>query len=204
MGKCMTLTLISPSTRKDVERGFGVYEKKFHCVTHPIRLFYMDDIRYLVGGTIVLHNMMVKERIQQGEKESSCNYNLVSDFDPNNRTTAVSENAVLETAAAKEAVNKQEAEIAAASAASASAKKNAKSNNAASDKMDREKEIRYIKHLTRSMKFVHYYWKELTDFDEHMRLQNAIKKQLYKDNFGNLDNADEVANFDPFEDYMQL
>ena len=50
-------------SRKDVERGYGVWKRKFLSLTHPINLHHRDDIYYLVMATILLHNMMVEEHM---------------------------------------------------------------------------------------------------------------------------------------------
>jgi len=55
--------------------------------------------------------------------------------------------------------------------------------------------------LGRNLRFVQYYWKELTNIDEHLRLQNAVKQQLYREQFGDSNNGNEVEAFDPFEGY---
>ena len=60
-------------------------------------------------------------------------------------------------------------------------------------------ELREAQILTRNLRFVQYYWKELTNTEEHLRLQNAIKHQLYKDRYGQDTDGDELASFDPFE-----
>jgi len=90
--------------RKDAERGFGVLEKKFHCNVHPIQLWFVDDIHYQVGGTIVLHNMMVKERVERGEEENACYYDLVSDHN-----SPSGDASVLKTAAAESAIEREDA-----------------------------------------------------------------------------------------------
>ncbi len=64
--------------RKDVERGFGVLKIKFLSLTHPINLHHRDDIYYLVMATILLHNMMVNERVADDEVEDGSFYNTIS------------------------------------------------------------------------------------------------------------------------------
>jgi hypothetical protein len=46
-----------------VQCGYGVLKIKFLALTHPINLHHRDDIYYMVLATttILLHNMMVKE-----------------------------------------------------------------------------------------------------------------------------------------------
>ncbi len=44
-------------------------------LTHPISLHYRDDIYYLVVATILLHNVMVEERMSNDEVEDASFYN---------------------------------------------------------------------------------------------------------------------------------
>ena len=60
---------------KDVERGYGVLKLKFLVLAHPINLHPRDGIYYLVMATIVLHNMMVEERLTDDEVEDGLFYN---------------------------------------------------------------------------------------------------------------------------------
>ena len=41
----------------------------FLVLSHPINLHYRDEIYYMVLATILLHNMMVEERIRNDETE---------------------------------------------------------------------------------------------------------------------------------------
>ena len=43
------------------------YGKKFRIVKHPIELHDHNDIFYMIMSTILLHNMMVKVHMGQGE-----------------------------------------------------------------------------------------------------------------------------------------
>jgi len=65
------------AARKDVERGYGVLKLKFLVLTHPITLHHRDDIFYLVMATILLHNMMVEERVANDEVEDSSFYTSI-------------------------------------------------------------------------------------------------------------------------------
>ena len=57
------------SSRKDVERVFGVLKKKFAVLTTGIMKMDLDDIIILVQACIILHNMMVEERMNDGEMD---------------------------------------------------------------------------------------------------------------------------------------
>jgi hypothetical protein len=58
------------SSRKDIERAFGVLQRKFHIIVKPVELWHVDDIRDVVECCIMLHNMMVAERIARDEVET--------------------------------------------------------------------------------------------------------------------------------------
>jgi hypothetical protein len=63
--------------RKSIERGLVVLEKKFRVLANHSRLYYLDDVEKIVGGCIVLHNMMVKVRMDSDSQESEDLYQLV-------------------------------------------------------------------------------------------------------------------------------
>eukprot|EP00804_Cyclotella_cryptica_P015099 CCRYP_000680-RA/>CCRYP_000680-RA protein AED:0.00 eAED:0.00 QI:23/-1/1/1/-1/1/1/26/445 len=69
------------AARKDVERGFGVLKLKFLSLTHPINLHHRDDIYCLVMATILLHNMMVEERVADDDVEDGAFYNTICNED---------------------------------------------------------------------------------------------------------------------------
>ena len=53
--------------RKDVERGFGVLQLTFQFVARPIQLHCMEDIQNRVHCCIILHNMLVADRVMGGD-----------------------------------------------------------------------------------------------------------------------------------------
>ena len=59
------------ATRKDIERAFGVLQRKFNVLVRPVEQWYVEDITKIVETCIVLHNMMVEDRIQRDESEES-------------------------------------------------------------------------------------------------------------------------------------
>ena len=78
------------SCRKDIERAFGVLQRKFQILCRPIEQWYIEDITNIVRTTIVLHNMMVQHRVERSEAEASDWYeydgqaeeNVEAGFDP--------------------------------------------------------------------------------------------------------------------------
>jgi len=172
------------SHRKEIERCLGVWEKKFHSVTHPCRLFKTDDIHYLVGGTMCLHNMMVEERVKRGEEESESFYELVADHDPHH---ALFNDAAEAAIAEEDTYFEANADL-------------ADLNNDVVD-LDFRREFQEAEILEQNLRFVQYYWDELYDVNEYARLQNAVKHQLYQNRHGNYACAYKVDAFDPFQDW---
>ena len=70
VGKRETLfSLWQESTRKTIERFFGVFKKKFHFFNRPIPFGFMADIIYIFYCCVILHNMAVVERLNSGSEE---------------------------------------------------------------------------------------------------------------------------------------
>jgi hypothetical protein len=57
------------SSRKDVERGFGVLQRKFQILVRAIECWDITKISKIVTSCIVLHNMMIKSRLYREEEE---------------------------------------------------------------------------------------------------------------------------------------
>ena len=66
-------------SRKDIERAFGVLQKKFHFLVHSIQMHEREDIFYAVRSCVAMHNMMVEVRVDEDNQESSSFYEMVSD-----------------------------------------------------------------------------------------------------------------------------
>jgi hypothetical protein len=75
---------VQEAARKDIERAFGVLVAKFHILKHEINMWYTHNIQDLVHVCIILHNMVVKERIQV---ESMFDNDGESDNDEENADT---------------------------------------------------------------------------------------------------------------------
>jgi hypothetical protein len=61
-------------SQKDVERAFGVWQSKFHILTQKIELWNPEEIKNMVIGTIIMHNMMVQHRQALGTSEDPIHY----------------------------------------------------------------------------------------------------------------------------------
>jgi hypothetical protein len=62
-------TVWQESSRKDIERAFGVLQRKFHYLCRPVEGWFVDEIRKSVETCIILHNMMVVARVARDEEE---------------------------------------------------------------------------------------------------------------------------------------
>lgn len=67
------LTKWQESTRKDVERAFGLLQMRFQCTGRPIHLMNMDMIAEMMSCCLVLHNMCVSDRVMEGDVRARYN-----------------------------------------------------------------------------------------------------------------------------------
>ena len=49
------------AARKDVERAFGVLQKRWAIIRHPARLWEMEELADIMYACIILHNMIVED-----------------------------------------------------------------------------------------------------------------------------------------------
>ena len=56
-----------------------MWKKKFLSVGVKCMLYHRDDMLYLAIATIVMHNMMVEERVHNEERESENFYDIGDD-----------------------------------------------------------------------------------------------------------------------------
>jgi hypothetical protein len=68
-------------TRKDIERAFGVLQRKFHILVKALEFWYLEDIKNIVNCCITLHNMMVETRVERDELEGQHWYEMVNVVD---------------------------------------------------------------------------------------------------------------------------
>lgn len=52
------------SSRKDVERGYGVLVQENHLLKNNLRSWSIEKIKNIMRCAITIHNMVVKERLQ--------------------------------------------------------------------------------------------------------------------------------------------
>jgi len=148
-------------------------EKKFHFITNPIRLYYVEDISEIVGGCCVLHNMMVKVRMDNDEEESGDMYELVPSAVPNYDVTA-----------AEAAIDQDDAQFMESSVQFRQQKQTA-------DLLGRQRRI------------VMHNWTRYADEAAHDRLRDAVKKHLYKRLHPNANVDDDViGDYNPLADYQ--
>jgi hypothetical protein len=57
-------------SRKDIERAFGVMQRKFHILVRDFEYWFVQEIEEIVLACITLHNMMVEVRLERLEEES--------------------------------------------------------------------------------------------------------------------------------------
>jgi hypothetical protein len=73
------------SAREDIERAFGVLQRKFHVLVRKMEFWYLTDTCSVVNTCIILHNIMVANRIDSGNNESDAFF--LYDFTNDNATT---------------------------------------------------------------------------------------------------------------------
>jgi hypothetical protein len=69
-------TIWQEKSRKDVERGFGLLKRKFKVLRDPLEMWFLEDVAKMVRALIVLHNMMVEERVSNNQLESIDDYDV--------------------------------------------------------------------------------------------------------------------------------
>jgi Plant transposon protein len=73
------------SSRKDMERTFGILQRKFHYLVRPFEQWELEEIKDIMLTCILMHNWMVTVRVERDELESPDFYALVdeeADNDP--------------------------------------------------------------------------------------------------------------------------
>jgi hypothetical protein len=83
------------ASRKDVKHAFGVLQRKFYFLVKDVEQWYVSDITEAVETCVILHSMMVRERVDRDEQElhdwyeynnnddaPTDNYNINNNDDP--------------------------------------------------------------------------------------------------------------------------
>jgi hypothetical protein len=58
------------NARKDIERAFGVLQRRFCILKQPARLYDRNQLRNVVLACIILHNMIVEDEKEDELEES--------------------------------------------------------------------------------------------------------------------------------------
>ena len=87
---------------KKYRRSIGVIQRKFQVLRNDVEVFYLTTMNDIVFTAIILHNMMVRHRFEQGETKSEDVYVFGDEEDNINRE----ENDII-----KEMVERQDAEV---------------------------------------------------------------------------------------------
>ena len=62
------------SARKDSERAFGVLVCKFQILLQPIEYWDLDNVKNIIYGCVIMHNMMVERCIERNERKDAGMY----------------------------------------------------------------------------------------------------------------------------------
>ena len=150
------------STRKAVERSFGVLQRKFMILCRRMEQWYREDICDIVYACITLHNMMVLERIERDEIESENWYEMVpvledhETFDPD-----------------EDVVERRDAVLNQHNRLFAAVYTGSASNLTGRAQRQRNQLLSYQYQLTQQR------WSGLCNREEHVRLQQAVKEAVY-------------------------
>ena len=169
--------------RKDIERAFGVLQRKFHCLTRPFEKWDLDEISAMVSSCIILHNMMVSERIERNETETDNHYECVG-AEADSQSEASSSGAAAH-------VEAEETALAAA------IERNPGIVDIDSDAFDAADRADYdrIQLLPLSIRIAEERWSRLTDREAHYKLQAAVKAHVYKASRGSLAGAEDPEDY---------
>jgi len=174
------------ASRKDVDRGFGVLQKKFHFLVHAIQMHHRDDIFYAVRACIAMHNMMVEVRVENDNEESSSYYEVVEDV------TASEEDSYGDSV--EREVEEEDANIATRMEAGEGDLDNDVVDLTLRNQWDRSR------FYSQRFKTVQKRWSQLTNTEGHVRLQDAVKRDIYKLQHNGAEDGEDIDEFDPMED----
>lgn len=153
------------ATRKSIERCFGVLQRKFRILLSPVEIIDPEKIRKLVMVVIMLHNMMVQERLDKGidEDDFANDEDCFQEWNENNPTPSAEQEVGILEAEVRRRLQiirlYQRNDIPFVDAAALHAHER-------------------IRRLPQSMRVVQARWDSLHSRDKHRRLKKAIVNEL--------------------------
>jgi Plant transposon protein len=148
------------AARKDIERAFGVLQRKFHILRKPFEQWHVEPIKDIVYTTLILHNWMVTERVHNDEQEHGDFYEPAAADHPLNQPAA--EDQELEGMHRDDAEHEQLQRFVDAVGGDVSP--------AITQQLNQRKAMYHNK----MVEMAHYRWSGLYDSAEHIRLRDAI------------------------------
>ena len=150
-----------------------------------IQTHHREDIFYAVKACIAMHNMMVELRVSEHQEESSSFYEVVQHQQ-----------------SAEAPVDSVEAEIDSEDACLYN-RAEAGEGNLKNDLVDLDliERIDRSKFYSRRFRVVQRRWEKLTSSSSHLSLQNAVKTEVYRRQYGEVGDGEDIADFDPLEDF---
>ncbi len=156
--------------RKSIERAFGVLKKKFLSIGTKSVLYHREDMFYLVTATILMHNMMVEVRVDNNKDETE-NFYDVGDVNINDSCLEEEE--------------------------SVGSDDSAESNlSTAVGNYD----LSHVRDSRLKYAIIQRRWKTLYSEETSLRLQDAVKKYIFKKHFGDdgtLNTTEFADDYDP-------
>jgi Plant transposon protein len=158
--------------RKDIERAFGVLQRKFGILRTPFEQLHVENIKNIVYTTLILHNWMVTERVNSNEEENGDFYEQAVAEQPLNQPEEEEEHEDQEL----EGMNRDNAEH--------------EQLQRFVDTVDGDVTPAITQQLiqrkalyhNRMVEVAHHRWAGLYDGAEHIRLRDAIMNQLSSNN----------------------
>ncbi len=171
------------ATRKNIERAFGVLQRKFQILCHPLEKWDERRINQTVMACILMHNMMVQERVNS---ESDPFENFCGMYDPDDDEHENEQN--LENCDQNDGDDASVDDDAAEHVLRVEAEVLHRSQIIATHRVaDRhvydgivQHELLRIALLPQTTRIIQQRWQNLYDVEEHKRLQHAIMDELNK------------------------
>jgi Plant transposon protein len=145
------------SSRKAVERAFGILQRKFQILTRPMEHWYQEDIKDIVDTCIILHNMMVEVCLSREEAEEEWWYRLLPDTPPSQVTASENENPPPGENAPPDAVDHDVSD---------------------GDVSDRDEEPAYVPTVQERIAMISSQWPQLDDAERKEAIREAIRIQF--------------------------